>query len=116
LLESTPKPAENERGSRLKQKASRGTEVKLSQSQSEPLAELKLIGRTTDEAVDETDKFLDEAYLNNLNPLRIIHGIGTGALKRALSDFLKSHPHVARFTQAPPEQGGAGATIVELKQ
>ncbi|MBA2503157.1 MAG: Smr/MutS family protein [Pyrinomonadaceae bacterium] len=116
LLESTPQRAGNERGAHLKQKTSRNTEVNLRSSQEEPLAELKLIGRTTDEAVDETDKFLDEAYLNNLSPLRIIHGIGTGALKRAISNFLKSHPHVARFTQAPPEQGGAGATIVELKQ
>ena len=82
----------------------------------DPRAEINLIGRTTDEAVDETDKFLDAAYLNSLSHVRIIHGHGTGALRRAIADFLRNHPHVARYNQAPPDQGGAGATVVELKQ
>ncbi|HJU54276.1 MAG TPA: Smr/MutS family protein, partial [Pyrinomonadaceae bacterium] len=71
---------------------------------------------TTDEAVDEADKFLDEAFLNGLQFVRIVHGHGTGALRRAIGDFLKGHPHVARYTPAPQDQGGAGATVVELKQ
>src|SRR6266404_2178558 len=78
-------------------------------------AELKLIGKKTDEAVDLVDKFLDEAFLNGLSEVRIIHGHGTGALRRAIADLLTGHPHVARFKPAPQEQGGAGATIVELK-
>ena len=79
-------------------------------------AELKLIGKKTDEAVELTDKFLDEAFLNGLTEVRIIHGHGTGALRRAITELLKDHPHVARFALAPQDQGGAGATIVELKQ
>jgi DNA mismatch repair protein MutS2 len=78
-------------------------------------AELNLIGKTTDEAVDLTDKFLDEAFLNGLSKLRIIHGHGTGALRRAIADLLKEHPHVARFAAASQDKGGAGATTVELK-
>ena len=79
-------------------------------------AELNLIGKTTDEAVDITDKFLDEAFLNGLSELRIIHGHGTGALRRAIAELLKEHPHVARFAAASQDHGGSGATIVELKQ
>jgi len=79
-------------------------------------AELNLIGRTTDEAVEITDKFLDEAFLSGLSEVRIIHGHGTGALRRAISELLTDHPHVARFAAAPQDHGGSGATVVELKQ
>jgi DNA mismatch repair protein MutS2 len=78
--------------------------------------ELKLIGKKTDEAVDLTDKFLDEAFLNGLSEVRIIHGHGTGALRKAITELLKDHPHVARFAAAAQAKGGAGATIVELRQ
>jgi DNA mismatch repair protein MutS2 len=108
----------NEMGRLMKMQAAakRATEVRLSTPESDARAEINLIGRTTDEAVDEADKFLDEAFLNSLHHIRIIHGHGTGALRKAISDFLRNHPHVARFSQAPQDQGGAGATIVELKQ
>jgi DNA mismatch repair protein MutS2 len=76
--------------------------------------ELNLIGKTTDEAVDLADKFLDEAFLNGLSEVRIIHGHGTGALRKAVTEFLRDHPHVARFTSASPDKGGSGATQVEL--
>jgi DNA mismatch repair protein MutS2 len=79
-------------------------------------AELKLIGKKTDEAVDLTDKFLDEAFLKGITEVRIIHGHGTGALRKAISELLKGHPHVARFALASQDHGGAGATVVELKQ
>jgi DNA mismatch repair protein MutS2 len=91
------------------------TELHLG-SESAAKTELKLIGKKTDEAVDLTDKFLDEAFLNGLTEVRIIHGQGTGALRRAVADLLTGHPHVARFKPAPQDQGGSGATIVELKQ
>jgi len=84
-------------------------------SQSAVKTELKLIGKKTDEAVELTDKFLDEAFLNGLSEVRIIHGHGTGALRRAITELLKDHPHVAQFAAAPQDQGGAGATIVELR-
>ncbi|HEV2765047.1 MAG TPA: Smr/MutS family protein, partial [Pyrinomonadaceae bacterium] len=117
LLEAAPEPREKGRGARLQRLASqRGAEVSLKFSEEEAQEELKLIGRTTDEAADETDKFLDEAYLHGLRQVRIVHGHGTGALRRAVAHLLQNHPHVARFSAAPPEQGGTGATLVELKQ
>jgi DNA mismatch repair protein MutS2 len=77
---------------------------------------VNVIGQTTDEAVDAVDKFLDEASLASLNQVRIVHGHGTGALRKAIAELLKDHPHVARFTPAPQDQGGSGATLVELRQ
>jgi DNA mismatch repair protein MutS2 len=94
---------------------SRGTEVHLKSAEN-GRSELNVIGQTTDEAVDAVDKFLDEASLASLAQVRIVHGHGTGALRRAIADMLKDHPHVARFKAAPQDQGGAGATLVELKQ
>ena len=96
--------------------SARGTEVRLKPSGEHPEAELNLIGRTTDEASDELDKFLDAAFLEGHAHVRVIHGHGTGALRRAVAELLRNHPHVARFFAAPDNQGGAGATLVELKQ
>jgi DNA mismatch repair protein MutS2 len=101
---------------RLRRMQERGTEVKLKDTREVTEAELNLIGQTTDEARDRVDRFLDEAYLHGHTHVRIIHGHGTGALRRAVADLLRSHPHVARFDLAPGNQGGAGATVVELKQ
>jgi DNA mismatch repair protein MutS2 len=114
-----PEQARGGGGSQLERMAAaaaRTADVRLSRSKDEPAVELNLIGRTTDEAVDAADKFLDEAFLNGFARVRIIHGHGTGALRRAIADFLRSHAHVETFSAAPPDQGGAGATIVELKQ
>jgi DNA mismatch repair protein MutS2 len=85
-------------------------------SKSQNNAELNLIGKTTDEAVDLADKFLDDAFLNGLSEVRIIHGHGTGALRKAVAEFLKDHPHVARFNTAPQDKGGSGATVVFLEE
>jgi len=84
-------------------------------AKSKSSSELNLIGKTTDVAVDLVDKFLDEAFLNGQTELRIIHGHGTGALRKAVSELLADHPHVARFMTAPQDQGGSGATIVNLR-
>lgn len=78
-------------------------------------AELNLIGRTTAEAEYELDRFIDEAYVGSLPRVRIIHGFGTGALKNFVHHFLKNHELVERFAFAPPDQGGNGATIAEMK-
>lgn len=94
----------------------RGTEVHLKDAQQNGRSEINLIGKTTDEAVDAVDKFLDEASMASLAQVRIIHGHGTGALRRAIADMLKDHPHVERFIAAPQDQGGSGATLVELRQ
>ena len=116
LVETVEPQSQTGIEARLRAQASRGTEVHLRDSPAEARAELNVIGRTTDEAVDEADKFLDKAFLNSLQQVRIVHGHGTGALRKAIADFLRNHPHVARFAQAPQDQGGAGATIVELRQ
>lgn len=97
-------------------RAPKAAEVNLKSQPGNGRSELNVIGKTTDEAVDEVDKFLDEASIASLGQVRIIHGHGTGALRRAISEMLKDHPHVARFMPAPQDQGGSGATLVELKQ
>jgi DNA mismatch repair protein MutS2 len=80
------------------------------------LADLNVIGCTVDEALARAERFLDESLLSDQRVIRVIHGYGTGQLKRALAGFLQQHPLVARFAQAPPEQGGGGVTVVELKE
>jgi DNA mismatch repair protein MutS2 len=80
------------------------------------LSELNVIGRTVDEAIDRLEKFLDEATLTDQRTIRIVHGHGTGQLRRAIAAFLKKHPLVAHYELAPQDQGGGGATIVELKE
>ena len=93
----------------------KGVSVTL-QEQPAISGELNVIGKTVNEATEATDKFLDAAYLDNRDRIRIVHGIGMGALKRAISDLLSDHPHVAKFHAAAPNEGGAGATVVELKK
>jgi DNA mismatch repair protein MutS2 len=78
--------------------------------------EINLIGRTVDEATEELEKYLDRAFLAGLPSVRIIHGHGAGILRRGVREFLKSHPHVATITEAPQNEGGQGATLVELRQ
>jgi DNA mismatch repair protein MutS2 len=80
------------------------------------LGELNLIGCTVDDALPKVEKFLDDAVVSEIRSVRVIHGYGTGQLRRAIADFLQSHPFVAKFAPAPQEQGGGGATIVELKE
>ncbi|MEQ1758713.1 MAG: Smr/MutS family protein [Vicinamibacterales bacterium] len=79
------------------------------------LTELNVIGCTVDEAVTRTERFLDEASVTDIRGLRIVHGHGTGQLRRAIAELLRSHPLVAHFELAPQNQGGGGATVVELK-
>jgi DNA mismatch repair protein MutS2 len=78
--------------------------------------EINLIGRTVDEATEELEKYLDRAFLAGLPRVRVIHGHGAGILRRGVREFLKNHPHVATLAQAPQNEGGQGATLVELRQ
>jgi len=80
------------------------------------LSDLNVIGCTVPEAIDRADKFLDQALLAELHQVRVIHGHGTGQLRRALAEFLHDHPLVLKVMPAPPEQGGGGVTLVELKE
>jgi DNA mismatch repair protein MutS2 len=78
--------------------------------------ELNVIGQRAEEAVEQVDKFLDSAAMASVNRIRIIHGHGMGILKRAVSEHLSGSPHVSRFYPATQAEGGAGATIVELRE
>ena len=79
-------------------------------------SEINVIGRTADEAQTEVERFLDRAFLAGLPRIRIVHGTGLGVLRRTLREFLRSHPHVTTVTEPPQNQGGQGATEVELRQ
>jgi DNA mismatch repair protein MutS2 len=79
-------------------------------------SEINVIGRTADEAHDEVERFLDRAFLAGLPRIRIVHGTGMGVLRRTLREYLRNHPHVTNVTEPPHNQGGQGATEVELRQ
>jgi len=79
-------------------------------------SEINVIGRTADEAQTEVERFIDRAFLAGLPRVRIVHGTGMGVLRRTLREYLRSHPNVANITEPPQNQGGQGATEVELRQ
>jgi DNA mismatch repair protein MutS2 len=81
----------------------------------ESVTEINVIGATADEARARVDKFLDTAVLAGSPKVRVVHGHGMGVLRKALWQMFTSHPHVARYYQAEQHEGGAGATIVELR-
>jgi DNA mismatch repair protein MutS2 len=78
--------------------------------------EVNVIGQRAEEARDSVDEFLDRAVMATASRVRIVHGHGMGVLKRTIQELLTKHPHVARFYPAPQQEGGAGATIVELRE
>ena len=78
-------------------------------------SEINVIGQTVDEACLSIDKYLDTCYLAGLNSIRIVHGKGTGALRKGIQEFLKTHPHVKSFRIGTFGEGEMGVTIVELK-
>ncbi|WP_109487257.1 endonuclease MutS2 [Occallatibacter savannae] len=95
----------------------KGVHVSVSSANTDDMRmEINLIGRTVDEATEELEKYLDRAFLAGLPRVRVIHGHGAGILRRGVRDFLKSHPHVAGIAEAAQNEGGQGATVVELRQ
>jgi len=95
----------------------KGVHVSISSDSSDDMRmEINLIGRTVDEATEELEKYLDRAFLAGLPRVRVIHGHGAGILRRGVREFLKSHPHVAHIEEAQQNEGGQGATVVELRQ
>ena len=76
--------------------------------------EINLIGKTTDEAIPELDKYLDDAYLAHLPQVRVIHGRGTGALKKAVHEFLRRQKRVDSYRLGEFGEGGAGVTVVQF--
>jgi DNA mismatch repair protein MutS2 len=95
----------------------KGVHISVSSANTDDMRmEINLIGRTVDEATEELEKYLDRAFLAGLPRVRVIHGHGAGILRRGVRDFLKSHPHVANIAEAPQNEGGQGATLVDLRQ
>jgi DNA mismatch repair protein MutS2 len=86
------------------------------QSEGSEAAEINVVGLTVDEALPQVDKFLDDAALAEARQVRVIHGFGQGKLRKAVAGLLEGHPHVAAFRLGAGREGGAGATIVELKE
>ena len=80
----------------------------------DPGSKIDLRGRVTDEALPMVDSFLDVAYRAGQQRLEVVHGKGTGALRRAVRELLRTHPLVTAFESAEPKQGGDGVTIVTL--
>ena len=94
----------------------RGIHISLSDSSdlSTP-SEINVIGRTVDDATREVEKFVDRAFLAGLPRVRVVHGSGMGILRKALRQYLQKHPHVASVAEPPQNEGGGGATVVELR-
>ncbi len=93
-----------------------GVTVTAAEPDSSIPSEINFIGFTVDEATDELAKYLDRAFLAGLPRVRVIHGTGMGVLRRALREYLRTHPHVARIEEPSQLEGGAGATTVHLRQ
>jgi DNA mismatch repair protein MutS2 len=93
-----------------------GITVAMAAADARANRELVVIGSTVDQAIDRAEKFLDDALLSDERRLRIVHGHGTGRLREALTKFLRQHPLVLSTSPAPENEGGGGATIVELKE
>ena len=99
----------------VKAARARGISVSLeSEKQSVP-KEINVIGQTVDDATREVEKFVDRAFLAGLPRVRVVHGSGMGILRKALRQFLQKHPHVESVTEPPQNEGGGGATVVELR-
>ena len=90
-----------------------GGKIKMSKSLSVS-PEINLLGKTVDEAIAELDKYLDDALLSHLNSVRIVHGKGTGALRKGIHEYLRRQKHVKSFHLAEFGEGDAGVTIVEF--
>lgn len=99
---------------KLKQKSSGIGKLKMSKTASIS-PEINLIGMTSDEAIMTLDKYLDDAFLSHISPVRIVHGKGSGVLRNAVHNYLKRQKHVKSFRLGSFGEGDYGVTIVEFK-
>ncbi len=93
----------------------RGINVQLRSDDLSAPTELNVIGQNVDDATREVEKFVDRAFLAGMPRVRIVHGSGMGILRKALRSFLQKHPHVANVSEPPQNEGGGGATVVDLR-
>jgi DNA mismatch repair protein MutS2 len=99
----------------VKAARARGISVSLENESANVPSEINVIGRTVDDASREVEKFVDRAFLAGLPRVRVVHGSGMGILRKALRQMLQQHPHVESVAEAPQNEGGGGATVVELR-
>ena len=99
----------------VKAARARGINVTLRDESTSAPSEINVIGFTVDDATREVEKFIDRAFLAGMSRVRIVHGSGMGILRKALREYLNSNPQVETVSEPPQKEGGAGATVVELK-
>ena len=99
----------------VKAARARGISVSLEKEDANVPSEINVIGHTVDDATREVEKFVDRAFLAGLPRVRVVHGSGMGILRKALRQYLQTHPHVESVTEPPQNEGGGGATVVELR-
>jgi DNA mismatch repair protein MutS2 len=99
----------------VKAARARGISVSLESEGANMPTEINVIGQTVDDASREVEKFVDRAFLAGLARVRVVHGSGMGILRKALRQLLRQHPHVASVAEPPQNEGGGGATVVELR-
>jgi DNA mismatch repair protein MutS2 len=99
----------------LKSARAQGVSVLLERDGENVPSEINVIGHNVDDASREVEKFVDRAFLAGLPRVRIVHGSGMGILRKALRQLLQQHPHVESVAEPPQNEGGAGATVAELR-
>jgi DNA mismatch repair protein MutS2 len=99
----------------VKAARARGISVSLGNEDQNVPSEINVIGHNVDDATREVEKFVDRAFLAGLPRVRVVHGSGMGILRKALRQYLQKHPHVESVTEPPQNEGGGGATVVELR-
>ena len=112
---SSPGTAARAADTPVKAARARGISVSLENEGANVPSEINVIGRTVDDATREVERFVDRAFLAGLPRVRVVHGSGMGILRKALRQSLQKHPHVESVAEPPQNEGGAGATVVELR-
>jgi DNA mismatch repair protein MutS2 len=99
----------------VKAARARGVSVSLENEGQNAASEINVIGYNVDDATRAVEKFVDHAFLAGLPRVRVVHGSGMGILRKALRQALQQHPHVESVAEPPQNEGGGGATVVELR-